>query len=418
VEVWSFFSGALGLDLGLEESGLRTTLAVELDKWCCNTIRINRSNLSLIEGDVHSLHGDNLRRERRYDNDVFLMVGGPPCQSFSPGGRRAGLNDPRGNLIYEYLRLIKEVQPQFFLLENVANLITAALQHRKIEDRPGKHWSLKRYSSGSIGVDDGNIQLSEEERSGSAIRQILQDVQTLGYSVRFAVLDAAEYGAPQHRLRFVMVGSRDGIAPELPSPTHGIAKGLNPFRTVRDAIEDLREVPDQHSIYGAEIAKYFQYIPAGGNWRDLPDHLQREAMGGAYNSGGGKTGFFRRLSWDAPAPTVTGRANRKGSAICHPEFTRPLSVRECARLQGFPDSWTFSGAMSQQYLQVGNAVPVNLAKAVASAFAVQKATNIRKELERHPDSVESMLDRAIKRLRVSARNKRTAKQDASELLFA
>src|SRR5205823_2740049 len=119
MEIWSFFSGGMGLDLGFEEAGLNTTLAVELDKWCCDTIRKNRPGVTLIENDVHVLCGADLRKTRRFDHDVFLMIGGPPCQTFSPGGKRAGLNDPRGNLIYEYLRLIKEVQPQHFLLENV-----------------------------------------------------------------------------------------------------------------------------------------------------------------------------------------------------------------------------------------------------------------------------------------------------------
>jgi DNA (cytosine-5)-methyltransferase 1 len=304
------------------------------------------------------------------------------------------------------------------MLENVANLLTAALHHRKIEDRPGKHWNLKRYSSGSVTVDDGNAPMLPEERSGSAIRQILKDVQSLGYSVRFGILDAADYGAPQHRLRFFMLGSRDSIAPELPLPTHGIAKGLHRFRTVRDAIEDLRDVRGEHSVYGAEIAKYFRYIPSGGNWRDLPDHLKREAMGGAFDSGGGKTGFFRRLDWDAPAPTITARANRKGSAMCHPEFTRPLSVRECARLQGFPDTWEFAGAMNQQYMQIGNAVPVHLAKAVASGFVMRTPIATAIETDSEQDSVELMLDRAIKRLRISARNRRIADRNSSELLFA
>src|SRR5438105_4922732 len=134
MEVWSFFSGAMGLDLGLHQAGLKTTLAVEIDRWCCETIQGNLPGLDLIEGDVQKLTGADLRAHRHFNGEVFLMVGGPPCQSFSPGGKRAGLSDPRGNLIYEYFRLIAEIQPKYFIFENVANITTAALRHRKIED--------------------------------------------------------------------------------------------------------------------------------------------------------------------------------------------------------------------------------------------------------------------------------------------
>ncbi len=131
-EVWSFFSGAMGLDLGLEMAGVHPTLAVEMDSWCCTTIRRNRPSLTLVEGDVTKMTGAELRDLRTCSGDVELMVGGPPCQSFSPGGKRAGLNDPRGNLIYEYFRLVSEIRPRYFVMENVANLITAALNHRPI----------------------------------------------------------------------------------------------------------------------------------------------------------------------------------------------------------------------------------------------------------------------------------------------
>lgn len=412
MEIWSFFSGAMGLDLGLHEAGLKTTLAVEIDQWCCKTIRNNLPGLDLIEGDVKKLTGAGLREHRSFNNDeVFLMVGGPPCQSFCPGGKRAGLSDPRGNLIYEYLRLINEVQPKFFIFENVANLVTAALQHRPIKDRPGQHWSLKKYESAKVQSQEGAPALSPEELSGSAIQQLLKDVATLDYSVSFGVLDAADYGAPQHRLRFVMLGAKHGAAPELPEPRYGArGNGLKPFRTVRDAIEDLRANPGPHSSYTPEMLWYFEYVPEGGNWRDLPEDVRAEALGGAYTSGGGKTGFFRRLSWNTPAPTIIGRANRKGSAMCHPESTRPLSVRECARLQGFPDKWVFSGPMNQQYQQVGNAVPLALGRALGDSIqATMSAADVSAARLKAAPSAEAMLNVAVKRLRASARNKRSRK---------
>ncbi|MEO5706652.1 MAG: DNA cytosine methyltransferase [Alteraurantiacibacter sp.] len=401
-EVWSFFSGAMGLDLGLEASGLAPTLAVEIDRVFCRTIRANRPQLDLIEGDITALSSISLRERMNFDGEVFLMAGGPPCQPFSSGGKRAALNDPRGNLIYEYFRLIAEVRPRYFVLENVANLATAALRHRPIAERPGKHWSLKRYAEGSLNRDDGKVQaLEDDELSGSALRQIISDATALGYHISFGVVDAADYGAPQHRLRFVMLGSRDHPPASLPEPTHG--PSTRPYVTVRDAIFSFRDGPGAHSEYTDGVRRFFAMVPEGGNWRSLPPDIQLLAMGNSFHSGGGKTGFFRRLSWDRPAPTITGRANRKGSALCHPEQVRPISVREAAALQGFPADWQFIGAMNAQYMQVGNAVPVPLGKAIGAAVLRHDSSN-RQNLVRHPD-MDTMMTRAVERLRASARNK-------------
>jgi DNA (cytosine-5)-methyltransferase 1 len=384
------------------------TIANEIDADCCKTIRINRPDLLLVDESITNLTAEKLRNIRRFDGDVELMVGGPPCQSFSPGGKRAALEDPRGNLIYEYLRLISEVRPRYFVLENVANLTTAALRHRPISQRPGKHWSLKTYDRHWKEGDDENAPLAEDELSGSAIRHVLTDVRTLGYFVTFAVLDAADYGAPQHRLRFVMVGARDFPPPLLPSPTHGPV--LTPYRTVRDSIWTLKRNPGPCSSYTPEVAYYFSLVPEGKNWRALPNDLQSAAMGGAFAAGGGKTGFYRRLAWNKPAPTIIGRANRKGSALCHPEATRPLSVRECAALQGFPDDWQFSGAMNSRYMQVGNAVPIVLGKAIGEAILHHKARSTVNWV----DNFDELLEKAVTRLRTSARNKSSRKRVLAE----
>jgi DNA (cytosine-5)-methyltransferase 1 len=246
--------------------------------------------------------------------------------------------------------------------------------------------------------------MQPDELSGSALRQVFSDLADIGYALNFSVVDAADYGAPQHRLRFIMFGSREGAAPEMPIPTHGpLSPQGTPWRTVRDAIFDLRDQPGAHSRYTPDVAKYFELIPPGGNWRQLPKPLQSKALGQAsFQAGGGKTGFFRRLDWHSPSPTITGRANRKGSALCHPEFTRPLSVIECARLQGFPGDWHVAGSMSDQYQQIGNAVPVALGTAVGRAILsldyVQKPA-------RAAASIDLLLEKAIRRLRQSARNK-------------
>jgi DNA (cytosine-5)-methyltransferase 1 len=414
VPVISLFSGAMGLDLGLEQAGIHPTLAIEIDDLCCATIRRNRPSVDVWQADVAKLDGQAILNRHKNPKEIFLMVGGPPCQSFCPGGKRAALSDPRGNLIYIYLNLINEIRPRFFVLENVANIVTAALRHRPIAERPGKKWNLSSYSGKNGKTDNDAAPMEPDELSGSAIRQIIQDVTGLGYHINFSVVDAANYGAPQHRFRFIMFGSREGQAPFLPDATHGErSRNQTPEQTVRDAIYDLRSNPGPHSVYTPEVARFFALVPPGGNWRHLPKDLQRQALGdAAYAAGGGKTGFYRRLAWDAPSPTITGRANRKGSALCHPEAVRPLSVRECARLQGFPDDWTFCGSMNRQYLQVGNAVPVQLGVAIGKAILA--AINCPRP-EQNVFDLEHALNMAVKRLRASARNKRSKKDDQPTL---
>jgi len=404
----------MGLDLGLEQAGIKTTLAIDQDRYCCATIQKNRPNHDVWQADISQLDSRVILERLKNPKEVYLMVGGPPCQSFSSGGKRAALSDPRGNLIYVYLKLINTIRPKFFVLENVANIVTAALSHRPIAERPGKQWNLSSYNSRAR-MDDGiALPMEPEELSGTAIRQIISDVTVLGYHISISVVDSAEYGAPQRRLRFIMIGSRDGRAPAMPEPSHGVRSiEQTPERSVRDAIYDLLGNPGPHSVYTPEVARFFALVPPGGNWRNLPKDLQLAAMGSAsMAAGGGKTGFFRRLSWDAPAPTITGRANRKGSALCHPEVIRPLSVKECARLQGFPDNWELCGSMNRQYMQVGNAVPVQLGAAVGQAI-------LSAEMGMKPDQyafdLDYALNAAIKRLKAAARNKRRKKDDQPTL---
>jgi DNA (cytosine-5)-methyltransferase 1 len=259
--VISLFSGGMGLDLGLEQAGLETTLAIEIDRQCCATIRQNRPKLDVWETDVAAITSDDILKRSGNPKEVFLMVGGPPCQSFSSGGKRAGLSDPRGNLIYVYLKHIEAIRPRYFALENVANIVTAALRHRPIAQRPGKKWNLSSYNGKSKPVDGDALPMQAEELSGTAIRQLLADVKQLGYNFSFAVVDAADYGAAQHRFRFVMLGAREGVAPLLPSPTHGdLSDDGTALRMVRDAIYDLRNDPCPHSDYTPDVAKYFVLV--------------------------------------------------------------------------------------------------------------------------------------------------------------
>lgn len=398
----------MGLDLGLEEAGWPASLAVEMEPVFCDTIRTNRPGIDVLQTDVADLTAKDLF-ERSGADQVDLMVGGPPCQSFSSAGKRAGLNDPRGNAIYEYLRLISEVRPRAFVLENVANLVTAAIKHRPIAQRPGKSWNLASYTNRrskeqdtlfAVDATPEHPPLSEDELSGSAMRMLLATViKDLGYHVRFSILDAADYGAPQRRLRFVMIGTLEEPPPTFIRPTHGIDS--QPFKTVRDAIGDLEANPGPGAAYGEKTKEYFDLVPEGGNWRDLPYEVAKEAMGEkSLQAGGGKTGFFRRLSWEGQSPTVTGKPNRKGSAMCHPSASRPLSVRECARLQGFPDDWEIVGSVGHQYLQIGNAVPVSLGRAIGETLHRPAPDSGRLDHE-------AMLEEAVKTLRASARNKRS-----------
>jgi DNA (cytosine-5)-methyltransferase 1 len=158
------------------------------------------------------------------------------------------------------------------------------------------------------------------------------------------------------------------------------------------------------------VRRYFDLVPVGGNWRNLPRDLQEAALGGSFQAGGGKTGFYRRLAWDRPAPTITGRANRKGSALCHPSVSRPISVYEAAALQGFPPDWIFTGAMNTQYMQVGNAVPVHLGTAIGRAFLGHEQ-ELSKKKGKQPN-VAKMIELAVARLRASARNKSAGKKAA------
>jgi DNA (cytosine-5)-methyltransferase 1 len=286
------------------------------------------------------------------EGEIELFAGGPPCQSFSTAGRRLSINDARGNLMLHYISWIDVFRPKFFILENVRGLLSAPIKHTPHADRD-KSWVP-----------------SEEEAHGSALRLVISEIERIGYKVNYRLVNAADYGVPQTRERVIILGSRDGSVVEFPKPTHSKVANeeLLPWVTLRQALDGLSEKRSEHSTYSEARLKYLRMVPSGGNWRSLPEELQQEAMGGAYKSGGGKVGFYRRLSWDKPSPTVTTAPHQKATDMCHPEEHRPLSVREYARIQQFPDDWKFFGSTSQKYKQIGNAVPVGLGRAVGEAI--------------------------------------------------
>ncbi|WP_199698459.1 DNA cytosine methyltransferase [Deinococcus cavernae] len=350
----SLFSGAMGLDLGLEGAGFHTVATVELDRAARETIAVNarrRGHDLFIGTDITQLSAaDLLAATGLRRGEVTLVSGGPPCQPFSTAGRRDALNDPRGSLFRDFLRMVEGVQPRFFIMENVRGLLSATLRHRPIAERGGRP------------------NMPEEER-GSAFAVILSEFGRIGYSFTYGLLNAADYGTPQTRERVVILGSRDHEPLHLPVPTHSPdGEGRPRWRTVRDAFTDLHDPQPQFQPYSESRLQYLRLVPEGGNWRSLPPELIPAAMGGAYQSGGGKVGFYRRLAWNRPAPTVTTSPAQKATDLCHPTLHRPISVREAARLQGFPDDWVFAGNVTQQYRQIGNAVPVPLGLAVGRAL--------------------------------------------------
>lgn len=339
----SLFSGAMGLDLGLEKAGLEIAVCQELDPHACQTVRFNNPNLKVLEGDLNKIPtADILAAAGLKRGQAFLVAGGPPCQSFSTAGHRESVADPRGSLFREFLRVVEEARPRFFLMENVKGLLSAAVKHRPIHLRNGD--------------------LQPEELLGTAFQMIIEEFSRIGYSFAYQILDAVNYGSPQFRERLVVIGSRDNEPLFLPAPTHFQRHQDENLRwvTLHHAIKHIERSPGPCATFSDDRAKLLEYVPQGGNWRSLPERLRKTAMGGAYEAGGGKMGFYRRLSYDEPSPTLVTSPVQKATMLCHPTATRPLSVKEYAAIQEFPEKWQFSGSLVDQYRQIGNAVPLKL----------------------------------------------------------
>ncbi|BAY21532.1 site-specific DNA-methyltransferase [Calothrix sp. NIES-2100] len=355
----SLFTGAFGLDLGMEKAGFHTVSVVEKDPDATRTIFINRPFLkeSAVPREIEKVSSQQLLEEggkvlglgrALRPGEVDLVTGGPPCQPFSTAGKRGSVIDPRGSLFMDFIRIVKEVQPRFFLMENVRGLLSAPLRHRPINQR-GKNYPP----------------LEPDEIAGAALKVVLAEMQSLGYKVVYNLLEAADYGVPQNRERVVFIGSRDGEAATFPLAKYSKdGQNLPKWLTLRDALTGLIDPSPEFMAYSESRLKFLRLLKAGQNWRHLPEELKKEAMGGAYNSGGGKVGFYRRLSWDKPSPTITTSPHQKATDMCHPVELRSLSVRESAKIQTFPDDWIFYGSVTSKYKQIGNAVPVLLAKEI------------------------------------------------------
>lgn len=347
-DVISFFSGAMGLDIGLEKAGLNVVIGQDFEPSCVETMRANGHNV--LGGDIREINPETLLKlTGLHVGEPFMVCGGPPCQPFSTAGKRLGINDPRGSLFMDFIRMIDYIRPRFFVMENVKGIVSSPLKHVSVKERE---------------KDD------PEQQLGTVLDVILSEFDKLGYKTVYGVLDAVNYGVPQFRERFVLIGSRDNEDIFLPMPTHFQMHQNSEYRwkTVGEVIKDLENNPGEYTSLSGERKKYIHMVPEGGNWRDLPEEIIPVAMGGAYQSGGGKVGFYRRLSYNQPAPTITTSPAQKATMLCHPTQYRPLSIKEYARIQQFPDDWIFKGTLSAKYRQIGNAVPVGLAEAIGRAI--------------------------------------------------
>ncbi len=372
----SLFSGAGGLDLGLENEGFETRAFVEIDRYTASTLQENqrfwrRGHVPVL-GDITELSPFAVMDAAGMTpGKTTVVAGGPPCQSFSTAGRRGAISDPRGSLVIHFARMVHSIQPRFFVFENVRGILSAAIKHRPLRLR-GK----------------ATPPLTQEEELGSALRRIVLPLlrEQLGYEVVYGLINAADYGVPQTRQRVIFFGSRDRefnsdrwpflemALPRLMPPTHSRhgEEGLPTWRTLRDAVSGLVEREPEYLPYSQARKEVLDLVPSGRNWRYIRDNhgdaTLRKIMGGAYAADGGKVGFWRRLDYDKPCPTVPTSPIQKGTSLCHPEVTRPLSVREYSRVQQFPDEYQFFGSTASKYKQIGNAVPVGLGSAIGGTI--------------------------------------------------
>lgn len=320
------FAGAGGLAIGLEQAGFNAVALNEFNSDACNTLRMNRPNWNVIEGDIQQV-------DFSVYTDIDFISGGFPCQAFSYAGNQRGFEDTRGTLFFEFARVVKEIQPKVFLAENVRGLL----------------------------AHDG----------GKTLETIKAVIADLGYTlIEPRVLKAIFYRVPQKRERLFLVAIRSDLVKfaqfDWPNPHPRVM-------VLRDALKagelyqsDVADSAGQS--YPEKKKSVLDLVPPGGYWRDLPDAVQRTYMKKSYFLGGGKTGMARRLSWDEPSLTLTCAPAQNQTERCHPDETRPLKIREYARIQTFPDDWKFAGAVSSQYKQIGNAVPVNLAYAMGRSL--------------------------------------------------
>jgi len=309
-------AGCGGLSSGFMKAGFKPLLINELHKTFCETLRKNHAGTNINQGSMLDLD------LKPFKGQVDVLQGGVPCQAFSQAGERKGLEDPRGKLIVQFNRLINECEPKMFIVENVKGLTT----HEK----------------------------------GETFKNIINLFENDGrYKIYHKILNAKDYDVPQKRERVIIVGVKASIDKVFTYPEKSKKVVL-----LKDVLTDVP--PSIGATYPEHKAKVMELVPQGGCWVNLPEDIKKAYMGEkGMAAGGGKRGMARRLAMTEQCLTLTTSPCQKQTERCHPLETRPLNVREYARIQTFPDSYIFAGGMGNQYKQIGNAVPVNLAYALA-----------------------------------------------------
>lgn len=356
--VIDLFCGAGGLSEGFRQAGYHVLAGNDFFDAAGATFAATHPEARFLGGAIQQYSAnDFLEAAGLQPGELDILVGGPPCQGFSVYNHQRGLHDERSSLYLEYLRLVEGLRPNWVVLENVTGMTSAG--------------------------------------GGAAVEAIIQGLRNLGYEVKAKILRAEEYGVPQERRRLVFIGNRTGLPIEFPEPTHG--PGLLPFVTIADAIGDLPPLSNGEEIgvtvYGTEARSDYQaelragsdsvrnhaaarlskvnlerlkHIPQGGSWRDIPVELLPEGMKKAKRSD--HTKRYGRLSWNGLASTILTKCDPHWGAYFHPDQDRTITVREAARLQSFPDGFEFKGSRTDQYTQVGNAVPPMLGRAIAQVI--------------------------------------------------
>ena len=351
IKALSFFTGAMGLDIGLKKAGIDVILACESEKFIRETIKLNNPKLKVLE-DINLYTPEQIKKAAGFKKNekVDLIVGGPPCQAFSTAGKRLSINENRGIVFIKFLEVIKKLKPTYFVIENVRGLLSVPLKHVPHRKRKGK--------------------LKTREEKGGTLKFILDYLNKCGYKVSFNLYNSANFGTPQVRERIVIVGNRKEKLPYL-SPTHSEHGnyGLKSWNTFKSAVKGLHNINHDFVKFPEHRIKYYKKIKEGQNWKSLPISLQKKALGSSYFAGGGKTGFLRRLGWNKPSPTLVTDPTMPATDLAHPELNRPLSIQEYKRIQEFPDDWKLSGSLRNKYKQIGNAVPVSLGKAIGKLIA-------------------------------------------------
>ena len=317
-------AGCGGIALGFRNTNLYNPIEfIEIDKKCCETLLANNFPEDTINcSDITKVDFSN----EIYKN-VELVVAGSPCQAFSMSGLKKGFRDPRGAILFTIIDMLDIIKPPMFLIENVEGLL--------------------------------------HHENSNSIKLLLKEFKKKGYFVKYKLLNSVNYGVPQTRKRLFIFGSRKNNNFTFPEPN-------NTILTVSDAILDLEDSTENiiTQTYNERKLKYFHKIPQGGCWINLPIDDQKDYLGNSFNSGGGKRGILRRLSYSKPSLTIICSPQQKQTERCHPTKNRPLTILESARIQTFPDSYKFCGSNVSKYKQIGNAVPVKLAETMANAIAL------------------------------------------------